>query len=454
MVALALLAQLAGCGGNAKHARKLLLAGQAAFATDSNFVAMVSLQQARDEALRAGDKETHFEATVYLAMIYDQAGQYEKSYELLRDLEYVEATTNPLGYSSQYYYRMMGLHFTRVSHNLDSAIYYGQKAIDLDQRMYPNDTAFRLTDMSNLAESYMLKGDTARAWDIVRQVEASPRPAYCIYLSQAYYIHSMLSTNLDTAYHYALMGLDAAAFYHAHDNEIACLQRLCQIDSIRHGLPAVYVAHKQQADSCIEEQQGAQVTYKMAVLQEQDKIERMRQQSHNERLVSAMLVTMLLLTLAGAAVLLRLSRRNARTRQQLAEAAVQREKLENELLQLRMKKNEQQLQQAHKDNVAMTELITEMQHTLVDDDDQSLLALETTLKTQHADFMQRVAQQYPELTENDVRLMGFIRMGVKPKVMSMALNISMKSLNSARYRLRKRLKLDNEVNLNDFIQSI
>jgi len=446
--------QLTGCGGNARRARQWLEAGQRAYNVDSTYTAIVNLQRALDEATKAGDEEVKFEATVYLAMLHAQLGQDDKSYQMLRNLPYVEATTRPQAFSSQYYLRLLGRYYATVTHNYDSAIYYGQRAIELDRRLYADNATFELTDMANLAETYLARGDTAQAWAIVRQVEAAPKPSFQIYLSQIYYIHSLLSANRDTAYHYARLGEQYAIETKSDEMQIACLRRLCELDSLRYGLPAPYVEHKHRADSSIRRMQGSEVAYKVAALQEQHKIERMQQQSRNDHIFGTLLSVVLLLALATALTLMRLFKRDAQAKQQLADATVQREKLEKELLQLRMKKNEERLEQAHKENVSMTELITEMQRTLTDDDDQSLLALETTMKTQHADFLKRVTQQYPELTENDIRLIGFIKMGVKPKVMAMALNISMKSLNSARYRLRKRMKLDNEVNLNDFIHSI
>jgi len=448
------LTQLTGCHGNAQRARQWLEAGQRAYSVDSTYTAIVNLQRALDEATKAGDEEVKFEATVYLAMLHAQLGQDDKSYQLMRNLPYVEATTRPQAFSSQYYLRLLGKYYSTVKHNYDSAIYYGQRAIELDRRLYADNSTFELTDMANLAETYLEHGDTAQAWAIVRQVEAAPKPSFQIYLSEIYYIHSLLSANLDSAYYYAHLGERYAVETKSDEMQIACLKRLCELDSMRYGLPVPYVEHKHRADSSIRRMQGSEVAYKVAALQEQHKIERMQQKSRNDHIFGTLISVLLLLALVTALTLIRMLKRDAQAKQQLADAAVQREKLEKELLQLRMKKSEEQLQQAHKENVSMTELITEMQHTLVDDNDQSLLTLETTMKTQHADFLKRVARQYPELTENDIRLMGFIRMGVKPKVMAMALNISMKSLNSARYRLRKRLGLDNEVNLNEFIQSI
>jgi len=446
--------QLTGCDAGARQARERLEAGQEAFGNNDIYGALTNLQQAREMAQQTGDLETSFEATVYLSLLYDQAGQSEKGYQLLKEVDYVEATTNPSAHSSQYYYRMMGIYSATLTHQYDSAIYYAQQAIELDKRLYPGIRAHVLVDMSNLAESYMNKGDSAQALRIVEQLKEEPPPKFKMYLCQVYYLYSLLSHNTDTAYHYAQLGRKLSAQYGSHDNEIACLKRLCALDSARRDIDA-YITHQHAADSCIQQLQGSALTYKIGVLQEQNELERVEEKNRTDHIIGGMVIVMLALAVAALVTLLRMSRRNARNKQQLAVAAVQREKLQKELLQLRMKKSAEQLEQAQKQNVSMTEMITEMQHTLASSEEEpSLLALETTLKSQHADFLKRMESRYPELTANDIRLAGFIRMGVKPKVMAMALNISMRSMNTARYRLRKKLNLAPEDNLNDFIQSI
>jgi len=454
IVACAMLSPLASCSGNAQKARQWLETGQAAFGKDSIYDAFINLQRAMDEAERAGDKETYFEANVYLAMLYEQVGQRDKSEKMLRNLQYVEATTNPSAFSSQYYFRFCGYYAT-LHQDYDSMIYCAQQAIKLDKKLYPNDLTYLYGDMGNLAEAYLAAGDTASAWEVVRQVNSMPQPSKRLGLGQIYYLRSLLETqNLDSAYHYANLCYECSKDHISNNILILSLQRLCALDSCMRNMDA-YMEHKRILDASKEYRQGTEVAYKISALQEQGKIERIQEKNEKRLWIGVMLIVLLCLALFTVISLLRMSHRNAQTKQRLAESTIQREMLEKELLQLRMRKNEAKLEAAHKKNVSMTELITEIKHNLPNTEDEpSLATLESTMKIQCADFLERVEHRYPELTDNDVRLMGFIRMGVKPKVMAMALNISMKSLNSARYRLRKRLKLSNETNLNEFISGI
>ena len=63
------------------------------------------------------------------------------------------------------------------------------------------------------------------------------------------------------------------------------------------------------------------------------------------------------------------------------------------------------------------------------------------------DFLQRVKNEYPELTPNDLRLCAYLRLNLSSKEIAPLLNISYKSVEIKRYRLRKKMKLSNEDNL-------
>ncbi|MCG8581597.1 MAG: hypothetical protein MI866_16850, partial [Bacteroidales bacterium] len=57
----------------------------------------------------------------------------------------------------------------------------------------------------------------------------------------------------------------------------------------------------------------------------------------------------------------------------------------------------------------------------------------------HQDFIQKVSAQYEELTPNDIRLISFIRINANTNEIAKFLNISPSSVDTARYRLRKKL---------------
>ena len=68
-------------------------------------------------------------------------------------------------------------------------------------------------------------------------------------------------------------------------------------------------------------------------------------------------------------------------------------------------------------------------------------------------FMKELTSRYPDLKKNDLKLCAYLRMGLSSKEMASLLNTSVRSIETARYRLRHKLNLDQGDNLTSFIQS-
>lgn len=69
----------------------------------------------------------------------------------------------------------------------------------------------------------------------------------------------------------------------------------------------------------------------------------------------------------------------------------------------------------------------------------------------HGDFMKRVTAQYPELTAQEIKLCAFLRLNLSTKEIAQLLHISVRGVEIARYRLRKKLDLNRDVNLTKFV---
>jgi DNA-binding CsgD family transcriptional regulator len=69
----------------------------------------------------------------------------------------------------------------------------------------------------------------------------------------------------------------------------------------------------------------------------------------------------------------------------------------------------------------------------------------------HENFLKRLKSQYPDLTQGDLKLCAYLRLNLTSKEIAPLLNISTRSLEVRRYRLRKRLNLDTEENLVEFL---
>ena len=70
----------------------------------------------------------------------------------------------------------------------------------------------------------------------------------------------------------------------------------------------------------------------------------------------------------------------------------------------------------------------------------------------HPDLITRLGEDFPGLTSNEFRLIALIRLNLSTREVSTVLGISPDSVKTARYRLRKKLNLDTQDNLFDFLQ--
>jgi phosphate/sulfate permease/DNA-binding CsgD family transcriptional regulator len=69
-------------------------------------------------------------------------------------------------------------------------------------------------------------------------------------------------------------------------------------------------------------------------------------------------------------------------------------------------------------------------------------------------FINRMNQEFPDLTQLEKKLLILVRIGLSSKEIAPLMNISPKSVEISRYRLRKKLNLDKNTNLSDFSKSM
>lgn len=67
------------------------------------------------------------------------------------------------------------------------------------------------------------------------------------------------------------------------------------------------------------------------------------------------------------------------------------------------------------------------------------------------DFIKRFAESFPKLTATDIRICTLIRMNKSNKEIAKQLSITLGSLETSRHRIRKKLDIPTQINLNDFI---
>ncbi|TDT46813.1 regulatory LuxR family protein [Maribacter spongiicola] len=67
------------------------------------------------------------------------------------------------------------------------------------------------------------------------------------------------------------------------------------------------------------------------------------------------------------------------------------------------------------------------------------------------DFLKKIKDKHPELSSNDLRLCAYLRLNLSSKEIAPLLNISVRSVEVKRYRLRKKMNLSREAGLTDYI---
>lgn len=84
-------------------------------------------------------------------------------------------------------------------------------------------------------------------------------------------------------------------------------------------------------------------------------------------------------------------------------------------------------------------------------DEQDWEVFETNFTQVHEIFLKKLKNDFPDLTPGDLRLAAYLKMNLSSKEIAPLLNISVRGVENKRYRLRRKLLLDNDANLTEFL---
>lgn len=90
-----------------------------------------------------------------------------------------------------------------------------------------------------------------------------------------------------------------------------------------------------------------------------------------------------------------------------------------------------------------------LEETLNDQADWVLF--ESYFNSAHQNFTERLRQKFDDITAGDLRICCLLRMNMSTKEIASLLNVSVRAIELRRYRLRKRLGLEGDTNLIDFL---
>ncbi len=121
----------------------------------------------------------------------------------------------------------------------------------------------------------------------------------------------------------------------------------------------------------------------------------------------------------------------------------------NELLSSVKSRLEDMVKRNYSGKDELKRLIKEMEQNISSDKDWN--QFETHFNTVHGDFTHRLLEKYPQLTPQEIKLSAYLRLNLNTKEIAHLLNISVRGVEISRYRLRKKLDLDRNDNLTDFM---
>ncbi|MGY8914553.1 MAG: triple tyrosine motif-containing protein, partial [Flavobacteriales bacterium] len=100
-------------------------------------------------------------------------------------------------------------------------------------------------------------------------------------------------------------------------------------------------------------------------------------------------------------------------------------------------------------NAKIKAVIKTIDHNINNEDDWKFF--EDAFNNADKDFLKKIKTVHPDLTSNDLRLCAYLRLNLSSKEIAPLLNISVRSVEVKRYRLRKKMDLPHENSLTQYI---
>ncbi len=432
------------------------------------------------KGLKMAEKRADTSGIIYICLnmgtLYGQIDRPDESLEsYLRSLRLSSLINHKIGMASSY---SIGIIYQNRGEYEEALRYYTEAipaCIELGRK---DDLANIYNNMSNV---YMLLKQFDKAVQILRpSIRLSIEEGNRRQLGIGY-------ANLGKTYE--LMGrLDSAQYYYQISEQIMVEIKALRLQSLVVQMKAyayekahnfeeayyTYLDYDKLADSIINERVEQQVedlklkyeTKKKEELNRQLQLEigREKERSRFLYMISLILVLLGLLSI----LLFILIRRHAVTRRKLAEAEarqleaeVEAQKRELSLYALSISKNLEFVNNLIEDLKELSENVDEkgvgplnrivgqlkQQHN-----DSGWKEFEKRFSDIHQDFYQSLLTEYPDLTLGEIKLSAFLKLGMNTKEICAITFQSVRAVEAARLRLRKKLRLQSGENLTAFFQ--
>lgn len=358
---------------------------------------------------------------------------YEEAYQILSTNNYEQEAQGPLNNLADHFFHQ---------ENIEQAQQYFEQVLAIDRKY--NSSYGESLSLLNLAWCYRWKKDYAQAIELIEE---------SLRIAEKAGIHQHL-----------ILGYSELSKTYKEKGEFE---------------QALFFAEKYRElhESFDQEQREAKLERLMIQFETEIKekeLEQLKSQKKIERLTFALLFGAAFVSLLVALLIFSRNRGNRR----LAESELKNQKLRSEKLQQELNSKKQDLTNLALDISRKNSFATKIHNRLQDlmkvndpaEKKQGMEALsrivsnhlrlnedaqefQVNIETVNHDFFNKLDQKFDGLTTNDKHLCGLIRLNLSSKDIAAIKNISTKSVEMGRYRLRKKLHLKPEEDLSEFLQN-
>ena len=135
---------------------------------------------------------------------------------------------------------------------------------------------------------------------------------------------------------------------------------------------------------------------------------------------------------------------------QLANTAIALVK-KNETL-LRIKNDLNFIQKNSNADFSIKKIMRQIDYSIEHEDEWDIF--ESNFNHVHEEFFNELKRKFPDLTRKDLKMCAFLKMNLSTKEIAPLLNISVRGIETHRYRLKRKLNLDKDENLVAFFQNL
>ncbi len=447
------------------------------------------------EALKLSEKNNYFFhliiIRVNLGALYDRQKSYDEAFEqynlalsLIDEKMKQDSSPNVHIFKSNIYNNIANIY----SEKKDTVNMIKAYVMALEENALIDDMETKSIILNNLGKSYIDQGDAKRgkshideALSIKKKLNDVKGMAQC-YRNLGYYFYTF--SNYDSAIFYYNLGLESSLNSNTLKDIVDMYDGLANsYEGLNQTAEALefYKLYKSYSDSLYNDTKAIEITRLQNTYEFEKEQEKLMLEQKNQvlKLVLSIGILMLLVLLAMFIVFFQ--------RSKIKNSQLRNDHLELQQISLQLQAKNLNMELDHKSKELTTtvlylfkknELIThiieelyELKNRMLPENktllnrivkslnglttDNSWSEFETRFNEVHNDFYVVLQNQFPDITPNERKLCAFLKLNMTSKEISSLTGQSIRSIDVARTRLRKKLNLTNStVNLVDFLSDL